>query len=301
MAEAGFEPVPRTALRDLGVGQPHPALRRAPEAGEGLEELRLSVAVDAGDSHDLAGAHVEAHAAYRRETAVVLDREPLDLEERLARTRRLLVHLQNDLAPHHQAGEALLGRPLPRHGVDELPATEHADPVGDLEYLVQLVTDEDDRHPLPRQRPQDPEEVGRLARGQHCCGLVEDEDVGAAVQRLQDLDALLLTDRDVLNARVGIDREVEALRELMDAAVRRMVVEEDPGRVGLRAEHDVLGDGHHRDEHEVLVDHADPVLDGVLRRVHRDRLALDEDLALVRLVDAVDDVHERRLAGAVLT
>ena len=79
-----------------------------------------------------------------------------------------------------------------------------------------------------------------------------------------------------------------------------MVIEEDAGRVGLRAEHDVLGHRHHRDEHEVLVDHPDPVLDGVLRRVHRDRLALDEDLALVRPVQAVDDVHERRLAGAVL-
>ena len=34
-------------------------------------ELRLAVAVDARDSHDLAGAHVEADAAHRRETAIV--------------------------------------------------------------------------------------------------------------------------------------------------------------------------------------------------------------------------------------
>ncbi len=121
------------------------------------------------------------------------------------------------------------------------------------------------------------------------------------VERLQDLDALLLADGDVLDACVGIDREVEALRQVADAAVRGAVVEEDPGRIGLGAEHDVLGDRHHRDEHEVLVDHPDPVLDRILRGVHRDRLALDEDLALVGLVDAVDDVHERRLAGAVLT
>jgi hypothetical protein len=35
--------------------------------------------------------------------------------------------------------------------------------------------------------------------------------------------------------------------------------------------------------------------------MHGDRLAVDEDLTVVRLVDAVDDVHERRLAGAVLS
>ena len=105
-------------------------------------------------------------------------------------------------------------------------------------------------------------------RCQHRSRLVEDEDVCAPVQRLQDLYPLLLADGDVLNAGVGIDREVEALRELADAAVRGAVVEEDPGRVRLGAEHDVLGHSHDRDEHEVLVHHPDPVLDRVLRRVH---------------------------------
>ena len=36
------------------------------------------------------------------------------------------------------------------------------------------------------------------------------------------------------------------------------------------------------------------------RRADRDRLAVDEDLALVRAEHAVDDVHQRRLARAVL-
>ena len=69
---------------------------------------------------------------------------------------------------------------------------------------------------------------------------------------------------------------------------------------GLGREHDVLGDRHHRDQHEVLVHHADAVLDRRLGRAELGRLAVDPDLALVRLVEAVDDVHQRRLAGAVL-
>ena len=40
----------------------------------------------------------------------------------------------------------------------------------------------------------DREELLRLLRREHGGRLVEDEDVGAAVERLQDLDALLLAD-----------------------------------------------------------------------------------------------------------
>ena len=69
---------------------------------------------------------------------------------------------------------------------------------------------------------------------------------------------------------------------------------------GLGREDDVLGDRHHRDQHEVLVDHADAVLDRGLRRAELGRLAVDQDLALVGPVEAVEDVHQRRLAGAVL-
>ena len=68
----------------------------------------------------------------------------------------------------------------------------------------------------------------------------------------------------------------------------------------LDAEHDVLGDGEDRDQHEVLVDHADAGADRVAGAAELDRLAVDEDLALVRPVEAGEDVHQRGLAGAVL-
>ena len=104
----------------------------------------------------------------------------LDLEERLARTRRRLVDPQDDLAPDHQAREALLGRPRRAAPCrSSFPRRSTRDPVGDLEHLVQLVADEDDRHSLARQRFQDREELVRLLRCQHRRRLVEDEDVGA--------------------------------------------------------------------------------------------------------------------------
>ena len=89
-----------------------------------------------------------------------------------------------------------------------------------------------------------------------------------AVERLQDLDALLLADGDVLDLASGSIAKPKLVRQLAHARARRAVVEEDAAVSGSVAEHDVLGDRHHRDEHEVLVHHADPVLDRVLRGVH---------------------------------
>ena len=121
----------------------------------------------------------------------------LDLEQDVARLRRLLLDAQEHLAADHRARERRLGRALARHRLDLLAAPQDGDAVGDLEHLVQLVADEDDRLAVRLEAADDPEQLLRLLRRQHGGRLVEDEDVRAAVERLQDLDALLLADGDV--------------------------------------------------------------------------------------------------------
>ena len=69
---------------------------------------------------------------------------------------------------------------------------------------------------------------------------------------------------------------------------------------GLVAEHHVLRDGEHRDEHEVLVDHADAGGHRVAGAGERHGRVVDEDLAAVGVVQPVEHVHQRALAGAVL-
>lgn len=68
----------------------------------------------------------------------------------------------------------------------------------------------------------------------------------------------------------------------------------------LAAENDVLQDGEVVGQHEVLVHHADAAGDGVGRAVEGDLGAVDGDGALVRLLHAVQDLHQGRLAGTVL-
>jgi hypothetical protein len=66
------------------------------------------------------------------------------------------------------------------------------------------------------------------------------------------------------------------------------------------AEDQIFGHGEALDEPEVLVHHAHAGVDRVARGVELDRLAVQQDLALVRAVEPAEDVRERRLACAVL-
>ncbi len=88
--------------------------------------------------------------------------------------------------------------------------------------------------------------------------------------------------------------------ELDDSAMRLLAIEED--RIGHRlgAEEDVLGHAQDGDQHEVLVDHADAPGDGIRRALDHDGRPVQEDLAAIGRRQPVEDVHEGRLARAVL-
>ena len=69
----------------------------------------------------------------------------------------------------------------------------------------------------------------------------------------------------------------------------------------VQPQHDVLHHTMNRHQCEMLVDHADPEIHCIMRGVDSDRLPVNKDLARVRLVHAVENAHERRLACTVLT
>ena len=171
---------------------------RPPKPRDRVDELRLAVAVDPGDTDDLALPDLERDAVHLLDTSLVADVEIGDLEERNTRRGIRLLDLEQDLATDHEPREALLRRARGRQRLDHLAAPDHGHTIGDVEHLAQLVADEDDRHPLANEALEDREELLRLLRREYGGGLVEDEDVRPAIQRLQDLDPLLLPDRDVL-------------------------------------------------------------------------------------------------------
>ncbi len=140
-----------------------------------------------------------------------------------------------------------------------------------------------------------------LGRREHRRRLVENENLRAAIERLENLDALRFADREVgdesLRARTASPVVATQLARPRARRARDRAVA--PSRE-LAAEHHVLGDGERGDEHEVLMHHADAGVDRVGGRPAGDVAAVHFHAAGVRRVHAAQHAHERRLAGAVL-
>ena len=140
------------------------------------------------------------------------------------------------------------------------------------------------------------EERVHLLRHQHGRRLVEDDDLRAAVEHLEDLHPLALADAERLDELVGVELEAVALGDLDDLGPRSVA---DAVQL-LGTEDDVLQDGEVVGQHEVLEDHADALRDRVRGRGEDDLRAVDADRPVVRLLHAVQDLHQGGLAGAVL-
>ena len=158
--------------------------------------------------------------------------------------------------------------------------------------------DEDQRLALVAQRPHDREQLVHFLRCEHRGRLVEDQEVGSTIEDLEDLDALLQAQGNVLDASPGLDGDGETLLELANALLDGPVVEDRTA--ALVAQDDVLGNGERRHQHEVLVDHPDAERDGVARTADPDVAPAIADRPGVGPIEAVEDVHERGLARAVL-
>ena len=231
-----------------------------------------------------------------------LDAQVLDLEQRLARLGRRA----------SRPGAAPRGRPsaraspasvAPSRGTVSIifprRSTVIRSAISSTSFSLWLMKMID--MPCPRQAADDLEQLLRLLRRQHGGRLVEDQDVGAAVERLQDLHPLLLADGDVLDLRGRVDREPErAARARAPAASRRR------SRAGRRRS----------SARSASTMFSATVITGISMKCwctmpipasiasFGERIAtacpLMQDLALVRPVEAVEDVHQRRLARPVL-
>ena len=272
---------------------------RRPQAHQGLAQLGLPVALHAGDAEDLPGPDLEGDPLHRGPAGVAGHDQVPHGEPHVAGAGRVLADPQLHVAADHERGQLRVGA-LRAALADHLALPDHRDPVGDGLDFLELVRDEDDGAAVRAEVAHDAEEVLGLAGGEHRGRLVQDQDAGLAHQRLDDLDPLLDADGEFLDHRVRVDVEAELLGQVPHLGPGPPPVEQAEAAGGLLAQGHVLGHGEHRDEHEVLVHHADPGGDGVFGGADRDRLAVHPDLALVGLSQPVQDVHQGRFAGPVL-
>jgi len=195
--------------------------------------------------------------------------------------------LLRGLAAHRVVADRAFETSLPQDG--------HA--VADREGFMELVRDEDDRQALLLEMHEDCLEILDALRRQHGRGLVKDEHLGTLPEGLDDLDLLLLPERQLRHLGVRVDLHAEHVGQPRQALLR--LLDAEPYALAL-TEHEVLEDREVGDQAAVLMHHAYPQVDRVPRARDGDVPAVDADGPFFRDVDACEDVHERRLAGAVL-
>ena len=186
------------------------------EPGDDLGELGLAVAGDGGDADDLAGADLERrrHAAPAGRGRCRPDTSSTDEHDRAGLERRPLESLE-DLAADHQAGEVGLGgarRPgcpaavtLPRRMTvirSAIASTSSSLWLMNTTLRPAAVIDRSVRNSSSTS-------CGREDRRR----LVHDQDPRAAVEHLEDLDPLLLADRQLPDLGARIDPQAELLGE----------------------------------------------------------------------------------------
>ncbi len=165
--------------------------------------------------------------------------------------------------------------------------------------LPQLVGDEDDRRALVGELAQHLEQLVGLGRREHRRRFVEDQDVGLPVERLEDLDALLGADRKVLDQRARVDDEPV----LADSSRIRSAA----APVSSRPACDVSSPSmmfsatvNTGTSWKCWWTMPTPRLMASPGSWRWTDLALDQDLALVGLVQPEQHLDQRALAGAVL-
>ena len=152
---------------------------------------------------------------------------------------------------------------------------------------MKVVRDDHDSEPLLGQRPDEVQHLPRLRHAEGGRRLVEDDDARVPHHRLRHRHGLTLPAREAGNSLPdGLQRRHgQALERLARAPLHRRLVQHDAAEQPLAAEEHVR---HHVEvvrERQVLVDDLDPEPSGVARAVDVDRLALDQNLALVERVN----------------
>ena len=112
---------------------------------------------------------------------------------------------------------------------------------------------------------------------------------------LRDLDALLCSDRERLDPCSGVQGKASPFGKALGRGNDRLRTQQPPS-----SECQILGDRHGRYEREVLVHHSDARSDRISGRMRFHDAPLHVDDPGVGAHHAEGNVHERRLACAVL-
>ena len=158
-----------------------------------------------------------------------------------------------------------------------------------------------DSHTLFFERIDHAEEYLRLFFGERRRRLVEDQQPTVIREGFGDLHELLFRNAQTRNALFHVDVDFELAHDLPCLAREQLFVDDAQLFQRLARNEEILRHIKLRQQVEFLMHDANALSVDVRRAVNRQRLPHIDDLSRVRLLDAGDDLDERRFTRAVLT
>ena len=297
MSHPGSEEIRGVAGEGLSVLQNHRGIRPA-KSGEHLNKLRLAVALNTGNAQNLALADLQGQI-FQDGNALNREIQILNLKGHLAHALAAAGKGQVHLPAHHHQRQVIDTAPgRLQAGINHFAGAQNRDTVRDGGSLLQLVGDDNDAFSRRLQIPQNSKQLLHLLRGQNRRRLVQNQDIGAAIQGFQNLNPLLLTHRQILHLRVGVDTKVISVNHLLHLTDSGPVVHKRAVN-RLPTDDHILRNCHNGGQHKMLVYHADTQFDGLGWVPDLGGLAVDQDLSFVAWEHSVQDIHKRRFAGTV--
>ena len=263
------------------------------EPHQPLGQFRAPRSDKAGHAQNLAPPQAEGDPLHQRRHGEIAQLKRDAAELRPARREDV-----GQVAADHRGGHPVLGQLPPFRPSHDRAVAQDGNPVGDMADLIQPVRGVKQRHPRSPKPVDLAEEDLHLAVGQHGGGFVHDQHAGVARQRLRDLHHLPVGYRQISDARVGSDMAFQLVEQVLRASAHRLVVQEQPA--DLPPEIDVLGHRQILGEVEFLMDDDDAKRLGLGTRTIWRGFTVKKDTARCRFKEPAEDLHDRRLACAVL-
>ena len=282
------------------VHQPVPEIDAARRAGahaeDGLQQLGTAGAHQAVQAEDLALAHIKGDVL---QVGRVLGGQVLDGQDGVAGG---VVHRRE---PAFQRTADHGGDQLVHVGLfgglghDQVAVAQHRDLVADLEDLVHLVGNVDQRNALRLEHPHHFKQFVNFLHGQRGSGLVQNDHLGVVADRLGDLAHLPLRHRHIAHGLGQVDGHAQLAEQVGGLALHLPLVHDTHRVDRVSAQEQIVDDAALQALVQFLVDHCNAVFQCVLGTGETDLLAVEVDLALILLVGAEQALHHRRLTGAV--
>ena len=208
------------------------------------------------------------------------------------------VNVKRNLFAHHHFGKLGFVRFLRYNRIYVFAAAENRHAVGNGEHLVHFVRDYYNGFAVAAHSFQHRKELFGLLWGKHSSRLVKYQYIRSAVKHLDYFNGLLFRNRHLINFLLRVNIKPVFLGNIGDALCGFLKIE---AFIAVDPQNYIFGSVKYIHKLKMLVDHTYLKVKGILRRVYYNAFAVHKNLALIRVVDTCNHIHERRLARSVFT